>query len=52
VHVLIRERVQTYLSSIHMQLDDLCSEDGQRVYYKKRLLCSVTVAKSKKIAFI
>jgi len=26
-------------------MDDLCSEDRQRVYDKKRLLCSITVAK-------
>jgi len=29
---------------MHMWMDDLCSEDGQRVYDKK-LLCIVTVAK-------
>ena len=28
-----------------MWMDDLCSEDGRRVYDKERLLCSVMVAK-------
>jgi len=28
-----------------MWMDDLCSEDGRRVYDKERLLCSVIVAK-------